>query len=69
MGQARVDDAIGRIERALARIEAAASRPPAPAEPQDGDVPALLEAHRALRHKVETAIGRIDGLIASGEAA
>jgi hypothetical protein len=54
-----------RLERALARIEAAAGRPPVAGPAGD---PALAEAHRALRSRVEEAIGQIDRLLDGAEA-
>lgn len=65
MGDQRALDAIGRIERALARIEAAGRRPQ-PDGADSAELETLREAHRALRNRVEGAIGEIDRLIASG---
>jgi hypothetical protein len=65
MGDQRALDAIGRIERALARIEAAGRRPHADGG-DNAELETLREAHRALRGRVEGAIGEIDRLIASG---
>ena len=67
MGDRRALDAIARIERALARIEAAARTPAAdPADPDE--LAALRDAHRALRARVEGAIGQIDRLLEDGGA-
>jgi hypothetical protein len=65
MGQDRALEALARIERALARIEAAGGRLAAPSPAGDG---ALVEAHRALRGKVEQAIAQIDRLLETAEA-
>jgi hypothetical protein len=70
MADERAFKAIARIERALARIEAAA-RPDAAssvadAGADDQELARLREAHRALRQRVEGAIGEIDRLIAGG---
>jgi hypothetical protein len=63
MADERALAAMSRIERALARIEAVASRP-APAPVADSpEFAELREAHLALRHKVEGAIGQIDRLL------
>jgi hypothetical protein len=58
--------AIDRIERALARIEAA-SRNIGTGSSSDGELIELRQTHRALRSKVEGAIGQIDRLLASAE--
>ena len=70
MGDARSLDAIARIERALARIEASARTSAAHAtETADGaELAALRDAHRALRARVEGAIGQIDRLLEDGGA-
>ena len=57
MADQRALDAVRRIERALARIEAAAERP------QPAAAPALADAPRRLRSRVESAIGELDRLI------
>jgi hypothetical protein len=61
--------AIRRIERALARIEAAASSQGASSAPDDGELERLRAANQALRSRVEGAVARIDGLLASSGAA
>ena len=67
MGDTRALDAIARIERALARIEAS-SRTPAADSAEPGELAALRDAHRALRARVEGAIGQIDRLLEDGVA-
>jgi hypothetical protein len=66
MGDERAMEALGRIERALARIEAAAGRQPAP-QADEGELLALRDTHRALRSRVEEAIGEIDRMLAETE--
>jgi len=67
MGDTRALDAIARIERALARIEGSARTPTAEsADP--AELTALRDAHRALRARVEGAIGQIDRLLEDGGA-
>ena len=65
MGDARAQDAIARIERALARIEAA-SRKATSSSSDPAELTALREAHRALRARVQGAIGQIDLLLEGG---
>ena len=60
-------DAIARIERALARIEAS-SRTSAADSADPAELAALRDAHRALRDRVEGAIGQIDRLLEDGGA-
>ena len=72
MGDARSLDAIARIERALARIETSARTPATSADTADNDdnaeLSTLRDAHRALRARVEGAIGQIDRLLEDGGA-
>ena len=67
MGDTRALDAIARIERALARIETSA-RTPAAESADPAELTALRDAHRALRARVEGAIGQIDRLLEDGGA-
>ena len=64
--------ALRRVHTALARLEAAARRPAASASAPaqgiaDEDHHRLLLAHAALRDAVETAIARLDALVAVEE--
>jgi hypothetical protein len=59
MADERALAAIRRIEQALARIEAASK----PFATTSDDLRDLIVAHRALRTKVEGAIGQIDRLL------
>jgi hypothetical protein len=62
MADERALAAIRRIEQALGRIEAASSRM-TPFQTSSEDLRDLIVAHRALRTKVEGAIGQIDRLL------
>jgi hypothetical protein len=70
MGDQRALDAVSRIERALARVEAAASRGQASQRNDSAagseELERLRGAHRALRSRVEGAIGQIDRLLDVG---
>ena len=70
MGDARALDAIARIERALARIETSARTSAAHSTDMadNAELSALRDAHRALRTRVEGAIGQIDRLLEDGGA-
>ena len=63
-------DAIARIERALARIETSARTSAAHSTDMadTAELSALRDAHRALRTRVEGAIGQIDRLLEDGGA-
>jgi len=63
MSDERARKAIERIERALSRIEAAGGNAP---KADTRELDALRDAHKALRGKVEGAIGQIDLLLADG---
>ena len=58
MADERALAAIRRIEQALTRIEAASSRPDTSDDLRD-----MIVVHKALRSKVEGAIGQIDRLL------
>jgi len=62
MADERALAAIRRIEQALTRIEAASSRMTS-LQTESDDMRDLIVAHRALRTKVEGAIGQIDRLL------
>ena len=69
MGDPRALDAIARIERALARIETSARTSAHSTDMADNaELSALRDAHRALRARVEGAIGQIDRLLEDGGA-
>jgi hypothetical protein len=63
MADQRALDALARIERALTRIEAASSRARAGGAESSAELEKVREAHRALRSRVEGAIGELDRLL------
>lgn len=64
MANDRLKFAIGRLERAAARVERIVSETGASFTPAQSDQ-RLLQKHEKLRQHVQSAISRIDGLIAS----
>lgn len=67
MGQERAAAAIERVERALARIEAAAGNPRNTESGNNQELSELRTAYRALRSRVEGAVGQIDRVLAAAE--
>ena len=63
MADQRALDALARIERALTRIEGASTRARTGGAESSAELEKVREAHRALRSRVEGAIGELDRLL------